>query len=159
MKVLEGVFNGLKTAWTDLKEIGSGIEPSLAPIGESLRNAFGSMGDTWNSLKELGSALGILGSNLMKLVGFKASDGSLQTIGKFIGELGQIGGKGIEIFAKTISIIVEGLAGLAGWAAGTKQMPNWLQIFPDAAGQAVNLLASGVEKLWGYCRQQSSCLS
>lgn len=149
LKVLEGVFNGLKTAWADLKEIGSGIEPSLAPIGESLRNAFGSMGDTWNSLKELGSALGILGANLMKLVGFKASDGSLKTIGNFIGELGQIGGKGIEILAKTISIIVEGLASLAGWAAGTKQMPNWLQIFPDAAGQAVNLLASGVQKLWG----------
>lgn len=149
LKVLEGIFNGLKTAWTDLKEIGSGIEPSLAPIGESLRNAFGSMGDTWNSLKELGFALGILGTNLMKLVGFKASDGSLKTIGNFIGQLGEIGGKGIAIFAKTISIIVQGLADLAGWAAGTKQMPNWLQIFPDAAGQAVNLLASGVEKLWG----------
>lgn len=152
LKVLEGVFNGLKTAWTDLKEIGSGIEPSLAPIGESLRNAFGSMGDTWNSLKELGSALGILGSNLMKLVGFKASDGSLKTIGNFIGELGQIGGKGIEILAKTISLIVQGLADLAKWAAGTGQMPDWLEIFPNTAAQAVKAIADGVEKLWGFLK-------
>lgn len=147
LRVLQSVFNGLKTAWDDLKEIGSGIEPSLAPIGESLRNAFASMGDTWNSLKELGSALGILGTNLMKLAGFKASDGSLKTIGNFIGELGQIGGKGIELFAKSISIVVQGLADLAKWAA-TGQKPNWISIFPDAAGQAVNLLATGVEKLW-----------
>lgn len=147
LKVLQSVFNGLKTAWDDLKEIGSGIEPSLAPIGESLRNAFASMGDTWNSLKELGTALGILGTNLMKLAGFKASDGSLKTIGNFIGELGQIGGKGIELFAKSISIVVQGLADLAKWAA-TGQKPNWISIFPDAAGQAVNLLATGVEKLW-----------
>lgn len=147
LKVLQSVFNGLKSAWDDLKEIGSGIAPSLAPIGESLRNAFGSMGDTWNSLKELGSSLGILGSNLMKLAGFKASDGALETIGKFIGGLGQIAGKGIELLAKSISIIVQGLADLAKWAA-TGEKPNWASIFPDAAGQAVNLLATGVEKLW-----------
>ncbi|MCH4542777.1 phage tail tape measure protein [Ochrobactrum sp. A-1] len=147
LKVLQSVFNGLKTAWDDLKEIGSGIEPSLAPIGESLRSAFASMGDTWNSLKELGSALGLLGTNLMKLAGFKTSDGSLKTIGNFIGELGQIGGKGIELFAKSISIVVQGLADLAKWAA-TGEKPNWISIFPDAAGQAVNLLATGVEKLW-----------
>ncbi|MCM0750979.1 hypothetical protein DEA98_05080 [Brucella pseudogrignonensis] len=46
LKVLEGVFNGLQTAWTALKDIGKGIEPSLAPIGESLKRTFGHMGDT-----------------------------------------------------------------------------------------------------------------
>ncbi|KAB2773663.1 hypothetical protein F9L00_24680 [Brucella anthropi] len=150
LKVLEGVFNGLQTAWTALKDIGKGIEPSLAPIGESLKRTFGHMGDTWNNLKDLGSALGTLASNLMQLVGFDTSkmSGFARTMGEWLGKLELLKFTGLEKIWQGISALTKGLAELANWAAGKQQMPNWISIFPDAAGQAVNLLATGVEKLW-----------
>ncbi|MEE9926452.1 MAG: hypothetical protein PBV01_24380 [Brucella anthropi] len=85
----------------------------------------------------------------MKLVRlYKASDGSLKTIGNFIGELGQIGGKGIELFAKSISIVVQGLADLAKWAAGPAKSLTGSAYFLTLPVRLVNLLATGVEKLW-----------
>lgn len=149
LKVLEGVFNGLQTAWTALKDIGKGIEPSLAPIGESLKRTFGHMGDTWNNLKDLGSALGTLASNLMQLVGFDTSkmSGFARTMGEWLGKLELLKFTGLEKIWQGISALTKGLAELANWAAGKQQMPNWLEIFPDYAGRAVNVIATGVEKL------------
>jgi len=154
LKVLEGVFNGLQTAWTALKDIGKGIEPSLAPIGESLKRTFGHMGDTWNNLKELGSALGTLASNLMQLVGFDTSkmSGFARTMGEWLGKLELLKFTGLEKIWQGISALTKGLAELANWAAGKAEMPNWLAIFPDAAGQAVSSLASGVDRLWNLLK-------
>jgi len=154
LKVLEGVFNGLQTAWTALKDIGKGIEPSLAPIGESLKRTFGHMGDTWNNLKQLGSALGTLASNLLQLVGFDTGKlgGFAQTMGEWIGKLELIKFTGLEKIWQGISALTKGLADLASWAAGTQAMPNWMAIFPDFAGRAVNVLATGVEKLWNLLK-------
>ncbi len=150
LKVLEGVFNGLQTAWNALKDIGKGIEPSLAPIGESLKRTFGHMGDTWNNLKQLGSALGTLASNLLQLVGFDTGKlgGFAQTMGEWIGKLELIKFTGLEKIWQGISALTKGLADLASWAAGDKEMPDWLEWFPEKASQLVGNLASGIEKLW-----------
>ncbi|MBE0560385.1 MAG: phage tail tape measure protein [Ochrobactrum anthropi] len=154
LKVLEGVFNGLQTAWTALKDIGKGIEPSLAPIGESLKRTFGHMGDTWNNLKELGSALGTLASNLMQLVGFDTSkmSGFARTMGEWLGKLELLKFTGLEKIWQGISALTKGLAELAKWGAGKADMPDWLEWFPEKAGQLVGNLASGVEKLWGFLK-------
>lgn len=154
LKVLEGAFNGLKTAWEALKEIGRGIEPSLAPIGESIKRTFGHMGDTWNSLKELGSALGTLAGNLLQLVGFDSGKlGSFaRTLGEWLGKLELLKFTALEKIWQGISYLVKGLADLAGWAAGTKAMPDWLKWFPDTAAFAVKELASGVEELWNLIK-------
>lgn len=154
LKVLEGVFNGLQTAWTALKDIGKGIEPSLAPIGESLKRTFGHMGDTWNNLKELGSALGTLASNLVQLVGFDTSkmSGFARTMGEWLGKLELLKFTGLEKIWQGISALTKGLAELAKWGAGEADMPDWLEWFPEKAGQLVGNLASGVEKLWGFLK-------
>lgn len=154
LKVLEGVFNGLQTAWTALKDIGKGIEPSLAPIGESLKRTFGHMGDTWNNLKQLGSALGTLASNLLQLVGFDTGKlgGFAQTMGEWIGKLELIKFTGLEKIWQGISALTKGLADLASWAAGTQAMPDWAKWFPETAGYLVGNLASSVEKLWGFLK-------
>ena len=154
LKVLEGVFNGLQTAWNALKEIGKGIEPSLASIGESLKRTFGHMGDTWNNLKEMGSAIGTIASNLMALVGFDTSkmSGFARTLGEWLGQLEIMKFTGFEKIWQGISALTKGLADLAGWAAGTKAMPDWAKWFPETAGYLVETLADGVEKLWGLLR-------
>ncbi|MDG9793730.1 phage tail tape measure protein [Brucella anthropi] len=154
LKVLEGVFNGLQTAWTALKDIGKGIEPSLAPIGESLKRTFGHMGDTWNNLKELGSALGTLASNLMQLVGFDTSkmSGFARTMGEWLGKLELLKFTGLEKIWQGISALTKGLAELANWAAGKQEMPDWARIFPKTATFVVSSLASGVEKLWSFLK-------
>lgn len=154
LKVLEGVFNGLQTAWTALKDIGKGIEPSLAPIGESLKRTFGHMGDTWNNLKDMGSALGTLASNLMQLVGFDTSkmSGFARTMGEWLGKLELLKFTGLEKIWQGISALTKGLAELANWAAGKAEMPDWARIFPETATFVVSSLASGVEKLWGFLK-------
>ena len=151
LKVLEGVFNGLQMAWNALKEMGAGMETSLAPIGESLKRTFGHMGDTWNNLRDMGSALGTIASNLMALVGFDTGrlTGFARTLGEWFGKLQEMKFTGLEKIWQGISALTKGLAELAEWGAGTAGMPDWAKWFPDKAGQAVNLLASGVEKLWG----------
>ena len=152
LKVLEGVFNGLQMAWNALKEMGAGMETSLAPIGESLKRTFGHMGDTWNNLRDMGSALGTIASNLMALVGFDTGrlTGFARTLGEWFGQLQLLKFTGLEKIWQGISALSKGLKELAQWGAGTQGMPDWVKWFPDKAGQAVNLLASGVEKLWGF---------
>lgn len=152
LKVLEGVFNGLQTAWTALKDIGKGIEPSLAPIGETLKRTFGHMGDTWNNLKELGGALGSLGSSLLQLVGFDTGKlgGFMQGIGQWLGKLELLKFTAFEKLWQGISYLTKGLAELANWAAGKSEMPDWAKFFPKQAGELVSTLAGGIEKLWGF---------
>lgn len=152
LKVLEGVFNGLQTAWTALKDIGKGIEPSLAPIGETLKRTFGHMGDTWNNLKELGSALGSLGSSLLQLVGFDTGKlgGFMQGIGQWLGKLELLKFTAFEKLWQGISYLTKGLAELANWAAGKSEMPDWAKFFPKQAGELVSTLADGIEKLWSF---------
>ena len=152
LKVLEGVFNGLQTAWTALKDIGKGIEPSLAPIGETLKRTFGHMGDTWNNLKELGSALGSLGSSLLQLVGFDTGKlgGFMQGIGQWLGKLELLKFTAFEKLWQGISYLTKGLAELANWAAGKSEMPDWAKFFPKQAGELVSTLAGGIEKLWSF---------
>lgn len=150
LKVLEGVFNGLQSAWENLKQVGEGIGPSLGNIGESLNNAFGSMGEAWSDISRLGSSLASLANSLFKLMGFDEAKGNgiFKAIGRFIGGLGELVGTGIELLANTISLIVKGLADLANYA-DTGQVPDWLKWFPEKAGQVVRYLADGIEKLWG----------
>ena len=154
LKVLEGVFNGLQMAWNALKEMGAGMETSLAPIGESLKRTFGHMGDTWNNLRDMGSALGTIASNLMALVGFDTGrlTGFARTLGEWFGQLQLLKFTGLEKIWQGISALTNGLKELAQWGAGTAGMPDWVKWFPDKAGQVVNLLASGVEKLWGFLK-------
>ena len=152
LKVLEGVFNGLQMAWNALKEMGAGMETSLAPIGESLKRTFGHMGDTWNNLRDMGSALGTIASNLMALVGFDTGrlTGFARTLGEWFGQLQLLKFTGLEKIWQGISALTKGLKELAEWGAGTAGMPDWMAIFPDFAGRAVNAIAAGVEKLWGF---------
>lgn len=141
----------LKSAFESLKAIGSGIAPSLAPIGDSLKSAFGSLGETFGNIQRLGAALVQLGAALMKLMGFDAgtASSSFETIGKVLGVLGQVTAGGIELLAKSLALITGALADLAEWAAGGT-MPDWLAIFPAAAGSAVKAIADAVGALWGY---------
>ncbi|MFD1792074.1 phage tail tape measure protein [Ochrobactrum teleogrylli] len=146
-KTLDAIYDKIGKIWEGYKAIWEGIAPSFDQMGKNLQSAFSNFGDAWSNLERLASALG-------QLIGFKDGAGiALREIGlefgKFIGKLGEFGTSNISTFAWAVNSLFKGLADLAEWAAGKQAMPNWMQIFPDMAGRAVNVIASGVEKLWG----------